>query len=815
MPNEKEYDGEGCDQAVMEKEQTYRVLVENILQQIFIKGTDYVYQSCNENFANDLGLSQEDIVGMTDYDLFPGQFADAFRADDRRVIESGSTEIIEEPYESRGKKRWAHTVKTPLRDSQGKINGILGIYSDITEQKELHEALQNSEANLRSIFEAVTEPVFMLSTDGTVIDSNEEFASKLGKTRKDLINHCVYDYLPPDVAERSKAWVEKIISSGKPFITEDHRMGHDLEHSMYPIFDENKSVRNIAVFVRDVTEFKQIERALRDSEERWKFALEGARNGVWDWNIETGQLFESEQCRAINGYQSHEMTFNVEERLGKIHPEDIEEFTCSLRAHFHGETPFFENDHRSLAADGCYKWISARGKVMGWSDDGKPLRMLGTITDIGKRKQMEVELQQAKDNLEQTVNQRTAELMEANKRLARELEERRLAQLALQQSEERFRLLFKKSEAVLLLIDPDSGNILDANETASKYYGYSHKTICEMSIHEINCLPPEEVLAERQLAKTEKRNYFVFPHRLSSGEMRTVEVYSSPVKINGHTILFSIVHDITDRKNAEIALLEYADEILDLYDNAPCGYHSIDQAGFLIRINNTELNWLGYTRDQIIGKKRITDMMTAESLAKFHQSFPEFKNRGTIEGLEIDLIRENGTIMPVLINAIAIYDSEGAYVMSRSSLFDISQRKAAQNDLIESEQRFKSLAEASFEAIAISENGIVLDCNDNFSEISGYSHLELVGMNQMDLVVDEHKPNVWRIIKSESEEPYEAQWIKKDGSLITIAGRGKMASYKGRQVRVTSIRDITEIKNRKRSPSVSGNSCSHLKRWRL
>ena len=106
----------------------------------------------------------------------------------------------------------------------------------------------------------------------------------------------------------------------------------------------------------------------------------------------------------------------------------------------------------------------------------------------------------------------------------------------------------------MLLIEPDGGQILDANAAAARFYGYSREQLRAMHIEQINQLPPEEVAAERRRAADNTKNVFIFPHRLSSGEVRIVEVYSTPVTIQGRSTLFSIIHDVTARKQAEEAL---------------------------------------------------------------------------------------------------------------------------------------------------------------------------------------------------------------------------------------------------------------------
>ena len=141
------------------------------------------------------------------------------------------------------------------------------------------------------------------------------------------------------------------------------------------------------------------------------------------------------------------------------------------------------------------------------------------------------------------------------------------------------------------------------------------------------------------------------------------------------------VQDITERKRAEEAVKRSADEIRDLYDHAPCGYHSVDKDGVFVRVNDTELSWLGYTREEMIGKLKFSDLVTPESSRVVEENFPKLKAQGVIRDLEFDMVRKDGTILPVLLSATAITDSTGTYLTSRSTIYDITARKRADNEI--------------------------------------------------------------------------------------------------------------------------------------
>lgn len=148
-----------------------------------------------------------------------------------------------------------------------------------------------------------------------------------------------------------------------------------------------------------------------------------------------------------------------------------------------------------------------------------------------------------------------------------------------QGTEDFFQQLFRRHSSIMLLIEPEQGGIVDANTAATEFYGYPVEVLRGMKISDINTLSEEQIHAERQKALHDQRNYFIFPHRLRSGEIRTVEVYSSAIDSVAGRLLFSIVHDITERKMAEQLIWEQAnfDSLTDL-PNRSMFYNSLETA---------------------------------------------------------------------------------------------------------------------------------------------------------------------------------------------------------------------------------------------
>jgi len=144
-----------------------------------------------------------------------------------------------------------------------------------------------------------------------------------------------------------------------------------------------------------------------------------------------------------------------------------------------------------------------------------------------------------------------------------------------------------------------------------------------------------------------------------------------------------------DPANAQEAMRE----IRDLYDNAPCGYHSLAPDGTFLRMNATELEWLGYTRDEVIGKLKFTDIVSSEGREMVESRFAQFIRSGQLRNLEYNMKRKNGTTFPIIVNSTAIYDAKGNYVSSRSAIMDNTDRKVLEQQLRDANARLLRLNE--------------------------------------------------------------------------------------------------------------------------
>ncbi|MCX5873473.1 MAG: PAS domain S-box protein, partial [Deltaproteobacteria bacterium] len=304
----------------------------------------------------------------------------------------------------------------------------------------------------------------------------------------------------------------------------------------------------------------------------------------------------------------------------------------------------------------------------------------------------------------------------------RDITKRKLAEKALRESEERFRLIFERHEGIMLLIEPESGSIVDANSAAAKYYGYPRETLFKMTIQDINCLPPDEVFVERQRAKLEQRNYFVFPHRLSTGEIRTVEVHSSPIEVQGRTLLFSIVHDITERKRAEDALSESELKYRLLFDNIPIGIILANTEGEILEVNRSLLEMLGSPGPEAT---KAINMLTFPPLvvAGISELFRTCMIEGKMIDTEVPYISKWGKKIFVRTILAPKFAAEGKVEGCLAVMEDITKRKQAEQ---EKESLQAQLLQAQkMEAVGTLAAGITHDFNNLLQVILGRSEMLL------------------------------------------------------------------------------------------
>jgi PAS domain S-box-containing protein len=262
--------------------------------------------------------------------------------------------------------------------------------------------------------------------------------------------------------------------------------------------------------------------------------------------------------------------------------------------------------------------------------------------------------------------------------------------------------------------------------------------------------------------------------------------------------------DITERRMAEEEARQTAKELHNLYHNAPFGYHSLDATGVIMEINDAELGWLGYARDEVVGKMRFTDLMLPQHSDQFEQNFAQLKERESVRDLEYEMRRKDGTTFSVLVNAIAIKDSNGQFVRSHASVFDISDRKRAETELRESEARNAAVLHAALDCIvSIDSHGKIIEFNPAAERAFGYAREEVVGKDVAEIIIpaamrDSHHRGMKRYLTTGEasllDKRVQVTAMRSDGSEFPVELTVTRIDLRRQSIFSASLRDMTKEK---------------------
>ena len=373
-----------------------------------------------------------------------------------------------------------------------------------------------------------------------------------------------------------------------------------------PVLDAQGAVAQIVHLQFEVTEVMQAKQALEASEERWKFALEGAQEAVWDYDVPSGRLQCSPMWFAMLGYAEGELdlTFAQWERL--LHPDDRVPALNMMAAHFRGETEFYDFEYRLLCKDGSYKWIHSRGKLMERGVTSDPVRIIGTHYDMSERKATEEQI---------------------------------LANEAFLEN------LLGSIEEGISVLAPDM-TVRYANPTMIRWYAENMPAIgkkCHQAFHSLNecCARCPAVRSLRS-----GRNEFEILEVTTATNVRAIEFNAYPIK-DVHTSevtgVIVFVRDITSKRQTQKALADIENKFSILYQDAPIGMCSVDATGRFVTMNPSYARLYGYAspREMMNAVRSVSDVFAdpADRAALYEL----IRTQDVINGFECRIRRKDGT----------------------------------------------------------------------------------------------------------------------------------------------------------------------------
>lgn len=451
---------------------------------------------------------------------------------------------------------------------------------------------------------------------------------------------------------------------------------------------------------------------MAETELRWRFAIESSDLGLWDWDAVSNRVFFSPHWKQMLGYEESEIGEHLSEWENRVHPEDLPEVRTMLERHIKGETALYESDHRVRCKDGSYKWVHDRGRVMMRDSNGRPLRLLGTFTDISDRKLLEQMLH------DQALATRLT------------LENQSIATFVI----DRTHRVTQWNHACEVLTGIPAAEILDTTESWRGFYSAPRPCLADLVLdgreteanqhYELNT--PSTVLQGGWHAE----GWF----DLTGGKRRYLAFEAAPIR-DTHGEITSVVetlYDLTEQKHGEDLLRagrEVARQALASlrHQKYALDQHAIvavtDVQGRITYANEKFCEISGYSQEELIGQDHALINSGVHPHGFFKQMYQTIA-RGQVWKAEICNRAKDGHLYWVETTVVPLLDDQGKpeeYIAIRS---DITERKFAEIALKASEEKFRSVFEHSNDALVFVKDGRFLDGNARTLEMFGFDSLD-------------------------------------------------------------------------------------------
>ena len=711
--------------ALHESRAELALIMDSIPVMISYLDPDLRYIYADNSYAAWYGFSKEEVVGKLVKEILPPTNYEKVLPNLLQVVETGE-EVHYEHAITRfdGETRSVAISYIPHLDEQGKVKAFFATVRDISAQRQAESALRESEEKYRDFVDNTLVGIYIIQ-EGRLRFANQGLADLFGyasvddvqgKWAKDMVAPEDWDFVRNEIQLKERGEKETSHHSFKALRQDGSIFNAEILSRAIP-YEGKPAIQGVMV---DIT-------ARVEAEERFRSLSEAS----------TEALFVSEKglCIEQNLMAERMFGYTLEEAIGQPGTNWIAEEDRDLVMH-----------HMLSGYEEPYRVTALR-------KDGTtfPCEVVGRMMDYrGRRARI--------TSLRDITAQVTAE------------EE-------LRESEERYRRMIQDNHAVMFLIDPATGDIVEANDAASKFYGWKKEELQQKKISEINTLSADETFHEMQLAKTAQKNHFIFRHRLANREIRDVEVHSTPIVVYGRELLHSIIHDITSRVKAEKALSENEAALREVQSIARLGSYVFDIPAGMWSSNpimdeifgiddafeRTVTGWLElihpddrdmmqeYLETHILGKKLPFD----KEYRIIHQQSGETRWVYGMGKLEED---EQDNLLKLV-----------------GSIQDITERVLINQKIMESEERLRTLINATPDIICFKDGqGRWLMANDADLALFDLSDVDYVGKTDKELAdYSEFHREAFLTCGTTDEVAWQAGGVSRGNEIIATPDQGQ------------------------------------------
>jgi PAS domain S-box-containing protein len=753
--------------ALKESEERYRSLVETSHDLIWKCDAERKFTYLNKAWEKTHGYKVEEMLGRKFTEFQLPEVAEHDVKEFGRHMAGGSVVGYETTHIAKSGEVISLVFNAiPIYNQNGEIIGTQGTAYDITDRKRAEEAVKESEEKFRRYIENAPDGVLVVDKDGRYLEANEAICRLTGYSKEELLKMSIPDTLAPESMEAGAEHFKQVLEKGRAggdlrFVQKDGTKGY------WRVDAVKISESTYIGFIKDITEQKMAEKALRESEQLLRKAQEVGRIGSWQWDIEKDHISWSQELYRLYDINPEEGPITYDRLMERVHPDDREyhdKHTANWKENKGGE-PY---EYRVVRRDGTIRHIYGPGEVE-CDEKGRPIKMFGIVQDVTERK---------------------------------------LADKALHESETRYRTLFEKSPASVTLVDM-SGNVADCNEATERLVGYSKDEIVGEQFENLLTLNEEDLPRLQEKFATLVQGEEIEPYQLEikrkNGKKRWINVVNS-LQTDGENLvgIQVIATDNTERRKAEEALRNSEKRLLEAQRIGKMGFWEWD-------VSTNELYWsdetfrsLGFSSQEFVPQyenfiKLLHPDDTDSVLTAVDAALKDEKDYS----VDHRMIVSTGETVYMHSHAEVTRNEKGEPIRMVGTMVDITDKKMADQALKESEERYRSLTQAALDGIiGIDDRGGITFWNKGATRIFGYPDEEAIGQDFVELVVPkDYRESVAQKAKDFYEtgaagpmigKVSEAVALRKDDEVFPVELSIAPVRSRGKWESVVVVRDISE-----------------------
>ena len=749
------------EEALRESEAKLKIILENVRDVIFQLSPQGFIQYVSPNAESIYGYKLEDLIGRHFKKTTPMSDMPKTIKALNQVLSGEEVEHLEiNQLNPKGKIIPTEINITPVR-KDGKIIAVQGVMRDISERKKAEATLQESEEKYRAIFESFHDVYYQADKEGRITLISPSVRIHAGYDPKDIIGHPVTDfYLKPEDRE---TFVQKLKETGA---VNDYELklkakdGSVIETSMsaHITFGEDGEPDGVEGTLRDITERKQAEEALKESEEKHRDLIENLSEVIYSLDKNGKVLYVSPAVKSLLGYTPKE----IENRAfgTMVHKDDLPRAAEGVRKVLSGKSA--SHEYRIIAKSGKIHWILSSSRPV--LKENRVIGIQGSLTDITERKEAETELME---------------------------------------SEKKYRELIEKSlQGVVIFQD---SRIVFANKALVKITGYTIQELLSFPPKKITELvhpDDQELIWERLKSRLEGKsqpNHYEFRALRKDDTIMWMEIFVSLITFDGKPAIQAAIIDITERKEAEEALRESEERFRTMVETAPGMLMITDTKGNNVYASPRCEKLTGYTQEEL--QKELKWWVHKDDSPKAKKIFKQTFQKGTGgKNFEYKAVKKNGDVWYASSTWEPLWNREGHLLGFVMQTIDITERKKAEKELHARKVYLDHLFESAQEAITMADNeGRVRQINQEFTRLFGYTQEEIVGQVLDELIVPadlkKTATSITQNVTKGERAAFEAIRRRKDGTLIDVSVLASPIIIDEEPVGTYGIyRDITEHK---------------------